>query len=445
MAKLNIENILDKGLDKHYKVSVNYSDVDKKIDEKVSSLQGSYKMDGFRAGKVPLNVIKDKHEMALMSEVSEDIINDAVQNIIKENNLKIAVQPNVDIKCFEKGKNLEFCIEMQLFPDVPELNYGKISLEKKEIKITESDIDESIERIVSQNKEWTKQDSSYKAKKGDSVKIDFLGKIQGVPFEGGESKNYQLELGSKSFIEGFEDQLIGAKADDKKVVKVKFPKNYVEYLAGKNAEFDVVVHEVLTAEKPKVTDEFVKEKLGFENVSKLRESIKNQLEEVYNYNSKEELKADLIAEINKLVNFEVPKKLVEEQFQNLWKNVEEELKNNPAKFKDEKEKRKEEEKLRKEAEKMVAVGILFSEIGRKHDLKITNDEITNEIAKKASQYPGQEQMFVEYYQKNQEALNGLTGALLENKVIDFILDKVKIKIKQYTVKEFQKKQEKKYK
>ncbi|MFC1659450.1 trigger factor [Pseudomonadota bacterium] len=445
MTKINIENILNKGLDRHYKVSVPYSNIDKKIDDKVSKLQGKYKLDGFRPGKVPLNIIKERHEIAIMSEVSEDIINHAIRDIVKDNELRIAVQPKVDIKCLEKGKDLEFCIEMQVFPDVPELSYGKISLEKEEIEISETDIDESIERIASHNKEWKKEDSNYKAKAGDSVKIDFLGKIKGVAFEGGEGKGYQLELGSKSFIEGFEDQLIGTKTGEKKVIKVKFPKNYVENLAGKNAEFDVIVHEVLTAESPKITDTFVKEKLGFENVAKLREMVGKQLKEVYENASKESLKSDLIAEIKKMITFEVPKGLVEEQFKNLWKTIEEELKRNPAKFKDEKEKSKEEVKQRKEAEKMVTVGILLSEIGRKNNLKVTNDEITNEIAKRASQYPGQEQKFVEYYQKNQEALSDLTGALLENKVIDFVLEKVKIKTKRYSIKEFQKKQEKKAK
>jgi trigger factor len=445
MANLNIENTLNKGLDRHYKVTVPYSKVDTKIDDKVSKIQGKYKLDGFRAGKVPANVIKEKHELGLLSEIGEEIINEAIQDIVKNNNLRIALQPKVEIKSFEKGKDLEFSVEIEVFPEVQDLNYGKISLEKDEISITDGDIQESVERIIAHHKDWKKQENSYKAKKGDAVKIDFLGKVKGEPFEGGKGEDYQLELGSGSFIEGFEDQLIGTKAGDKKVVKVKFPKNYVAHLAGKAAEFDVTVKEVLTAEKPELTDKFVKEKLGFESVAKLKEMIKNQLEEVYANMTKENLKSELITEINKMVNFDIPKGLVEEQFKNIWKSVEEELKKNPDKFKDEKEKKKAEADERKEAEKMVRIGILFSEIGRKNDLKVTNDEITNEIAKRASQYPGQEQLFVEYYQKNHDALNGLTGAILENKVIDFILGKSKVKTKQSSIKEFQKKQEKKAK
>ena len=445
MKNLKIESTLDKGLDKHYSVSVPYSNITTHIDKRALELQKTYKQDGFRTGKVPTKIIIEKNELALMSDASEKIVNEVLQKIIKDNKLQIAVQPSVEIKKFNKNEDFEFTIALEIFPVVPDTKLEKISLEEDKIKISEEDVMESLDRILGSHKDLKKQDKEYKAKKGDTVKIDFLGKIKGVPFEGGEAKGHTLELGSKSFIEGFEDQLIGTKAGDKKVVKVTFPKNYHAHLAGKKAEFDVEVHEVLTGEKPELTDKFVKEKVGMDSVEKLKENIKKQITDVYKNITKENLKMDLIAALQKEISFDVPKGLVEEQFKNLWKTTEEEIKKNPNKFKDDKEKKKAETEARKEAEKMVRVGIFFSEFGKKNNLKISNDEITNEIAKRASQYPGQEQMFLDYYKNNQDAMSSLTGALLETKVIEKILEKAKIKTKELSVKEFQKKQDKKAK
>jgi len=445
MKDLKIESTLNKGLDRHFSALVPYSNFDTTIDKRVLELQKTYKQDGFRKGKVPIKIIKEKHELALMSEVSEKIVNEVLQKIIKDNNLKIAIQPNVEIKKFNKNEDFEFTIALEIFPEIPNTKLEKISLEEDKIKISEEDVMESLDRILGSHKDLKKQDEKYKAKKGDTVKIDFLGKIKGQAFEGGNAKGHILELGSKSFIEGFEDQLIGTKTSDKKIVKVTFPKNYHKHLAGKKAEFDVEVHEILTGEKPELTDKFVKEKVGMESVAKLKENIKLQITNVYKNITKENLKTDLIEALQKELKFEVPKGLVEEQFKNLWKTTEEELKKNPDKFKDEKEKKKAEKEARDEAEKMVRVGIYFSEFGKKNDLKISNDEIMNEIAKRASQYPSQEKMFVEYYKNNQDAMSSLTGALLENKVIDKILTKAKIKTKEMSVKDFQKKQDKKNK
>lgn len=446
LTDISVDNILDTELKKEFKVTIPYSKIENEIIAKATEIQKTFKLEGFRKGKVPVAVIRQRYDDSIMAEVCDKLINDFITETVKEKEYKLALSPSINVESFAKDKDLTFTAVFEIFPEVPDVNFSKVSVEEYDIKFDEKDIQESLDRITKDQTEWVKQDDSYKAKKGDSVKLDFLGKVDGVAFEGGKSENYQLELGSKSFIDNFEDQLVGMKVGDEKVVKVKFPKEYhKEDLAGQPAEFEVKIREVLKGETPELTDELVKTKFNMDNIEKLKDAIKEQMEETYTKLSKDALKRDVFEELGKMVKFDVPEGLVEEQFKNMWKSVEDELKHNPNKFKNDKEKEKAKENNRKEAEKMVKMGILLSEVARKNDVKVEQKDIMEEIKKRAGQFPGQEQFFIEYYQKNQEAINSITGEILENKTIDFLRDKISAKKSEISFKDFQKKEEKKAK
>ena len=438
MSEVQIKNTLDKKLKKTYQIVVPYSLIESRINHIVEDVRKNYKLDGFRKGQVPANIIKQKYESSIMAEESEKIINETSKKIINDNNLKLALSPKVEVKTFEPKKDFEYSVTMEIFPSVPEIELNKIKIVKKEAEIAEF-----IAKITKYHRKWESkndgQNEGYKARTGDAVNIDYVGKIDKEIFEGGSAKGHQLELGSKSFIDNFEEQLVGKKAGDEVRVKVKFPKEYHNAkFAGKAAEFEVKINEILTGKDPELNDEFVKTNFGLENLAKLEEIAKQQVEGNYKAASRNFFKKDLFDFLNKKYDFDLPEGLVEEQFKNVWAEVEEELKENPDKFKNDKEQEKAKEEKRKFAERMIRNGIILSDLSEKNKLTVTNNDLIAEVNKKASQFPGQEKMVAQYYQKNPDAIQSLRGQILEEKAIDFILEKSAIEIKKISVKDFDK-------
>ena len=443
MSEVQIKNTLDKKLKKTYQIVVPYSLIESRINHIVEDVRKNYKLDGFRKGQVPANIIKQKYESSIMAEESEKIINETSKKIINDNNLKLALSPKVEVKTFEPKKDFEYSVTMEIFPSVPEIELNKIKIVKKEAEIGKAEIAEFIAKITKYHRKWESkndgQNEGYKARTGDAVNIDYVGKIDKEIFEGGSAKGHQLELGSKSFIDNFEEQLVGKKAGDEVRVKVKFPKEYHNAkFAGKAAEFEVKINEILTGKDPELNDEFVKTNFGLENLAKLEEIAKQQVEGNYKAASRNFFKKDLFDFLNKKYDFDLPEGLVEEQFKNVWAEVEEELKENPDKFKNDKEQEKAKEEKRKFAERMIRNGIILSDLSEKNKLTVTNNDLIEEVNKKARQFPGQEKMVAQYYQKNPDAIQSLRGQILEEKAIDFILEKSAIEIKKISVKDFDK-------
>ncbi|HSQ97965.1 MAG TPA: trigger factor [Rickettsiales bacterium] len=422
-----VKKVFDKELEKKFNIKIKSSELEKAIDEQSLEQQKKLKVDGFRKGKVPVEFIKNKYSALLLSESAEKLVEENVSKLIKENNLNLISRPKIDIKNLELGKDFEFEVSFELYPTIPEIKYNKISLKKQKVQVSKKDVEEGKSKLVKSKANWKEQGKEYKATSGDKVKIDFLGKIKDVPFEGGKAEGYELELGSKSFIDNFEDQLIGTKSGDKIDVKVKFPKEYhKKELAGEPAIFEVTVHSISTPEVPTLTDEFLKENFNIENVDKLEEMIEKELTSMYENATKNKLKNDIFEWMKKNIKIEMPKSILEEEFNRQWEPIENELKNNPNKFKNEKEKEKEKESIMQNAEDSIKLGLILSEIGKSNDIKVADSEIIEELKKIASTYPGQEQMIVDFYMKNKNALNQITGNLLEKKVIDFVIGKINL-------------------
>ncbi len=437
--EVKIKNVFDKKLKKDYQITVPYQMIEEKIKDNVSKIKENIKLDGFRKGQVPEDLIRQKYGQSIMADESDKIISDTLKKIVKDNSLKPALPPKVDVKTFEANKDLEITVSMELYPEVPEVDVAKSKVVKREVEVTSVDVDEALSKLLKFYRSWDIQDASYKAKKGDSVNIDYVGRIDKVEFEGGKAEGYQLELGSKSFIDDFEDQLVGKKSGEQVKVKVKFPKEYhsAEF-AGKAAEFDVKVNSVLTAKMPEVTDKFIKDTFGIETKTKLEEEVKKQVENNYQSISRNLFKKEFFDFVNKKHDFELPEGLVEEQLKNLWADVEAELERNPNKFKNEKEKEKAKEKKREMAIRMIRCGMVLNELAQKNKIEASNEDINKEISKILARFSNQEKAVLEYYQKNPGAIQQLKGSIIEEKTIDFILAQSSIEKKKISIKDLDK-------
>lgn len=424
----NIKKVSDKDLELKFEISVSVDELKQEMEKEAEKQQKTLKIDGFRKGKVPLSVIKNKYSALILSESAENLVENTINKIIDENKYALISRPKIEIKTLESDKDFEFTATLELYPEIPAIDYKKIKLEKEKVEISDKEIEESQKRILKNFLQWVEQENTYKAEKGDKVNINFLGKIDGKPFDGGKAENYDLELGSKSFIDTFEDQLIGAKTGDEITVKVSFPENYhSKELAGKPATFDVKINSVSTPGEQEVNDEFINKNLNIESLEKFHEMIKKELTSIYERGSKNKIKNAIFEWLKKNVKIELPKTIVDEEFNRQWAEVERDLSKNPNKFKDEKEKEEEKDKIRKEAEESIKLGLILSQIGKENNIQVQETEIIEEIRKRAASMPGQEQMFVDFYLKNKTALNQITGSILEDKVIDFIADKADTK------------------
>ncbi len=437
--EVQIKNTYDKKLKKDYHIIVPYQMVEIRINDYIAKVRGNVSLKGFRKGLVPIEVIKEKYGQSIMVDESDKIISDTIKKIVKDNNLKLALPPKIDMKTFEPNKDVEITASMELYPQIPEIDLDKIKISKREVEITASDLDESLNKLLKFYRKWDAKDLPYKAKLGDSVNIDYVGKIDKKEFDGGAAKAHQLELGSKSFIDDFEEQLVGKKAGDEVRVKVKFPKEYHKAeFAAKAAEFDVKINEVLTAEMPQLTPEFIKNNFGMESREVLEEAVKKQIEGSYQKTSRDLFKKELFDFFNKKYDFDLPPSLVEEQFNNIWAEIEEELKTNPSLFKGDKERDKAKEKKRELAERMIRCGMILSEVAQKNKIEATTDDINQEIGKILARFPQQEKAVFEYYQKNAQAVQQLKGSIIEEKTIDFILTQTPVEKKKLSLKELDK-------
>lgn len=437
--EVQINNIADSKLKKEYKIIVPQDLIDSKVNEYIEKVRGNFNLKGFRKGQVPAKVVKEKYGKSILAEESDKLINDTIKKIVTDNDLKLALSPKVDVKEFKENIDLEISATFELYPEVPEIDLQKIKVTKREPIINQSDVDESFEKLLKFYRKWEPKAEGEKAKKDDCVDIDYVGKIDDKEFEGGSAKNHRLELGSKSFIDNFEDQLIGKRKGDEVKVKVKFPKEYHKAeFAGKPAVFEVKINDVLSASMPEIDDKFIKDNFGLDNKEKLEEAVKKQVEESYKDVKINLFKKELFDFFNKKYIFELPEGLVEEQLNTLWAEVEEELKANPDKFKNDKEKEKAKKKKREMAERMIRSGMILSDIASKQKIEVSNDDISAELQKILARFPGQDKQVIEYYQKNPNAASQLRGSIIENKTIDYLFSLEEIDSKKTSLKDLDK-------
>lgn len=422
---MQVKELKKENLQREYAVTIEASVIDAKIEEELKSVGNQVKIPGFRPGKIPMKVLRQRYGKNVLGEVLEKTVQSKTTEVIKEKDDRPAMRPNVEILSFDEGKDLEFKMSYEVLPEIPKIDFSKISVEKLTYDLPDDEVEQGMNRLASYRKSYDAKAKTAKAKEGDAVRIDFKGFVDGEAFEGGEAKGHTLELGSGQFIPGFEEQLVGKKAGDECKVEVKFPEEYhSEALKGKDAIFEVTVHEVLEAKPVKMDDEFAKE-LGLESLDKLKESIAEQLSKDYDGVARTKLKKALFDALDDKCDFTAPESMVKAEFDAIWQRVEDAKKKGDDSFDD-----KPEEELRAEyqtiAERRVRLGIFLAEIGRQNDLKVNQDELSKAVIEHARQFPGQEQKVFEFYQQHPEHLEELRGPIIEEKAVDFVLDKVKI-------------------
>jgi trigger factor len=415
---MKITETLNIGLKREYAVVIAAAELDRKLDEQVADAAKKIRMPGFRPGKVPLNLVKKMHGKAMTGQVLEAAINEGSQKVITDNKLRPALQPKVDVVKYEEASDLEFKMELEILPDVPAVSFDGLKLEKLIVPVADAQVDEALTKLAEQQKNFEAADAKHKSKNGDALIIDFLGKLDGVPFEGGKGEAVQLELGSNMFIPGFEEQLVGSKAGDAKTITVTFPENYqAENLKGKAATFDVIVKEVKTA-KPVVINEEMATNFGLESLDKLKELLKAQIEREHDGLTRTYLKRKLLDGLAGDHDFEVPGSMVDAEFQQIWTQLEQEIGDDAAekaKLEDEKD------DYRAIAERRVRLGLILSDVGQKANIQITQPEMSRLITQEAMKYRGQEQQVMKFFQENAMAAAQLRAPLYEEKVVDHIL------------------------
>jgi trigger factor len=431
---MQVTETLADGLKREYRVVVPATDLDAKVNARLDDLKGRVRINGFRPGKVPVSHLKRVYGRAVMAETIDETVREANASIVSEHGFKLAREPKVtlpeaeaEVNALVEGKSdLSYSVAIEILPKIELADFSGISLEKLTAPVTDEEVDAALKRLAEQSRPFEDKGEGAKAETGDKVTVSFTGTIDGKPFEGGTGEDIAVEIGSNSFIPGFEEQLVGIGAGETRTVKASFPENYLtKDLAGKEASFEVTAKSIAAPGKVTVDDAFAKS-LGMESLDKLNEALRERITREHAAESRRKVKRKLLDALDERHKFELPPTLVEEEFENVWRTVTSDLEAQKKTFADE---NTTEEAARAEyrgiAERRVRLGLVLSEIGAKNDLKVTDDEMNRAVMERARQFPGQEQRIWEYYRKSPEALASLRAPLYEEKVVDFLLELVK--------------------
>ncbi len=424
------------GLSHEFKVVVDAKEIEARVEDRLISLRETVRMPGFRPGKVPLALLRRQYGKSILGEVLEQAVSQTSSQALAEKGLRPATQPKIEITSFDEGGDLEYTMAVEAMPDITPADFREYKLVREVAEIGDAEVDAALERLADQHKSFAPVETKRAAKKGDALLIDFVGKIDGEPFEGGSSTDHLLELGSSSFIEGFEDQLIGAKPGEHREVKLTFPEDYpAAHLAGKEAVFEVDVKEIQEPQKITPDDAFA-QSLGFADLAALRQAIKEQIERDYAGLTRTKLKRQLLDKLAETHDFPVPQGMLEAEFEAIWERVEADRKEGKL---DEDDAALDEDELREEyrriAERRVRLGLLLSETGRMNGITVGEDEINRALMERARQFPGQEEQVIAYFRKNPDAVNEIRAPLFEDKVIDFILEMAQVEERKVSVDE----------
>ncbi|PTQ65901.1 trigger factor [Sphingomonas sp. PP-CE-3G-477] len=420
---------LNEGLKRAFTLTITAKDIDAKVDVELKRLAPQMKMPGFRPGKVPANLIRKMHGPALTQDALNAAIQESVQTLVAEKQLRPAMQPSVELEDgYDLGKDAVVKVEMEVLPQVPAPAIDGIKLERLTVPVADDAVTEQLQKFADQQKKWDDAADDYVAKMGDLVTVDFVGKTaDGVAFDGGTGTDMGVELGSGRLIPGFEDQLVGVKTGDDKVLNVTFPEEYQEKsLAGQPATFDITVKSVKTAGESKIDEDLAKS-LGLESLEQLTGLLKGQIEQEHNGLTRTHMKRKLLDQLAEGHDFEVPPSMVEAEFNQIWSQLQHEATHETDPEAAMAEMEGERDDYRKIAERRVRLGLLLSEIGQANGVEVSNQEMQRLLAQAAQQYPAeQRQQFMQYVQQEPMAAAQLRAPLYEDKVVDFLFEKAEI-------------------
>jgi trigger factor len=433
---MQVTETLSEGLKRGYTVVLPLADLDARRTERLTTLGKTLRLPGFRPGKVPLPIVKQRYGTAVSAEILEESVSEAMQKVLTDRGLRPAQQPKIDLiteNPTAMAVDLEFKLELELLPDIILPDFGTIELTRLKAEVPAETIETSLAEIVKGNRALepipaeTLEARGHGAATGEVVTIDFVGKVDDVAFEGGTGTDTPVELGGKGFIPGFAEGLDGAMPGEVRTLNVTFPETYGKAdLAGKAAVFEVTVKQVSTQVLPALDDEFAK-KLGLEGMDALRDAVRSRHQGEYDNASRMRLKKELLDALSKLADFMVPPSILTQEFDQIWQQLEQARK---AGTEDAEDKAKDEDTLRADymaiAERRVRMGLLLAEIGRVNAIVVSEQELDRAIYQRAMQFPGQEMQMLDLFRKYPNLTNSVRGPLLEDKVVDFILELAKV-------------------
>lgn len=431
---MQVKKLKQEGLNHELEITVDAKEIDQRVDSRLKEVGKTVKLPGFRPGKVPHDLLKKKYAPAVMGEVLELTVNETSAKAMEENDIRPALQPKIEVKSFDQGKDLVYTMAVEVLPKVEVQEYKGLKLEKPVAKADDKAVDEAIKRIASFRKSSEVVAEDRATKSGDIVVMDFHGRTadDNVAHQGMSSHGYNLELGSGQFIPGFEDQLIGQKKGAAIEVKVAFPENYgAKELAGRDAIFDVTIHEIREPKEAEINDEFAKG-FGMESVDALRKAVEEQTTKEFDGLSRLKLKKALLDALDDAHDFEIPQGMKDMEYKNILQQVEMDARQRGAESELNDE---EKEELEAIAERRVRLGLILSEIGRANEISVGEQELRRAVMAEAQKYPGQEKKVFEYFSKNRQALEMLRAPLYEEKVVDFILELADVTEKTISVEE----------
>jgi trigger factor len=436
---MQVIETLAEGLKRELKVVIPAKDMEARMNERLEEVKGRVKINGFRPGKVPFAHMKKMYGKSVMAELVNEIIQNRPNEILSERGEKSATQPEVAMtedqqeaeKILAAEADLEFTLSYEVIPPIELKDVTGIAVTREVVDIPDSEVEEQILKIADSARTYTEK--TGKAENGDRITMDYEGKVDGVPFEGGKDANAELVLGSGRFIPGFEEQLIGTKAGDDKTITVTFPADYpAANLAGKEATFDVSVKAVAAAEALEINDDLAS-KLGIESAERLREIVRGQLESQFGTITRQKVKRQLLDQMDALYSFDIPERLVEAEFEQIWRQINSDLSQSGKTFEDEdttEEKAREE--YRKLAQRRVRLGLVLSEIGEKIGVEVSEEEMNKALYAQISQFPGQEKEIIDYFRNTPGAIAGIRAPIFEEKVVDHLLTEVSVTDKTVT-------------
>ena len=435
---MQVTETLNEGLKRGYSITVTAAELDAKVNEKLAEAAPEIEMKGFRKGKVPMALLKKQFGPRVLGEAMQESVDGAMSRHFEESGDRPAMQPKVEMtnEDWKEGDDVEVAMSYEALPEIPEVDYSKIKLEKLVVKPADADIDEALGNLAENAQNFEDRKKNSKAKDGDQVVIDFVGKVDGEAFDGGSAEDFPLVLGSGQFIPGFEGQLVGVKAGEEKAVEVTFPEEYGNAdLSGKPAVFDVTVKAVKEPKAAEIDDELAK-KFGADDLEALKAQVTERLESEYTGASRAVMKRGLLDALDKALTFDLPPSLVEAEANQiahtLWheENPDVEGHDHP-----EIEPTDEHTKL---AERRVRLGLLLAEVGQKAEVEVSDAEMTQAVMNQARQYPGQERQFFEFVQQNAQVRQQIQAPLFEDKVVDYVFELAKVEDKEVSKEDLEK-------
>ncbi len=411
-----------KGLKTTLSIIVDKAEIKKKLDNRLLELQNQIDLKGFRKGKVPASIIKNQFGKAIYGEVIDKVLKESTTKAIQDKKFKVAGQPKIDLKVFGEGKDLNFELQLDLLPEIKLQSFEKYKASDYSIIVGKEVLEERLENLSKEYKSFQEKKNDSKSELGDQVIFNYQATVDNKEFEGGKGENVAIELGKDLFLRGFDKQLIGVKKGESIKVTSTLPRNHPKKdLADKEAIFECKILNIKSPKKNKLNDDFAK-KIGAKDLADLSEKIKAQITDQYNMTLNSITKKEILDQLEKNHTVDVPQNLIENELKSIPNNPNENKhKNNSQSVK-----------------KRIKLGLILNEYGEKNNIKVTEDELKNEIQKQVKSMPGQEKFVYEYYKKNPSATQHLQSSIYEEKIIKFFKSKIRLTKKELTIKEAEK-------